>query len=1081
MRLRIVVLLLLLCNTGWLVAQATLLSEDFNSCALPAGWQVSSIGNQNPIWLVGFSTNDDALGQSIDSTCCLIIDDDATGNNTPAYVIDFISPAFDASQHSTVELTMDVHYRDWNESEEYFDVLVTDGVTETRIAHFDQQRRNGDMLSDHFTLKYDLSLVTQSPQTRIILRYDDGGGFAWWAAVDNILVRGYGNGTNVVAENFNGCQKPLNWETEIVAGDADWQFGLVDTASKGYSSGNSMDGTCFALFDDDLVGQNAPYSTVRLATPWFDGSDFASYELNFDIILRYYKERIAVIVQHGNGDEFVVRESDGDIGGPYFPQYLHAVLDLSSYRNQQMRVVFEYVDGNEWGWWAGIDNVKITGTGAANDLCSNATEILTGANCITGDNQTALFDGPPATCTEKSVAGLWFKWQATFNGQAKVSTRADFNDVVSVFTGNCSAPTPLICNNRDEHGFIGETTYFSAEAGTSYLIRVSGQEGGFGTSRGTLCISVEQAPNAPAPPANDQCNTASVLTESANCLTINNLNATTAPVLPSLNTLARADVWYRFTAPALPANEQVVIQSNADFSDVITLYQGGCAALQEVVGNHKGGTLEAPGLTAGQSYWVQIAGTFATIEGNLCPQLQRKQVNAPVNDDCIAALSVAIGGTCTSGSNHAASFSGKQPSCVVTADRDVWFKFVAPSSGSVRINSGASFEHVLSIWEGPCNNLNEVFCAKNPLRCAGYFAVGNLNAGQTYFIQIASWNGAGGWNNGDVCVKILNGLNPPDFLPLTLEIEENCLGAGLAKLNVNASSGVAPYLYQGTPDGQILASGDIYLVIVTDAMGCEQSVIGIVDECLVSSCNIAASVSSQMPSCASASDGVLTANVIGGVEPYTYAWSNQATTSAIQNLSGGIYTVTVTDALDCETVITQELLSPALVAVAPTSIEQPGQGQSNGAIYVDVSGGTGMYSYVWLRNGSVFINSEDLTNAPAGDYELQVTDANGCMASVAFTLSEVVGTQDPGANIFAEVFPNPAKEKATLAVSFPTQRALYLSISDANGKILRTEAFEQVLEQNIPLEIKDLPSGTYQVRILTGQAVISLPLVVLRS
>jgi len=1077
MRLPFVVLLLSLFTTSQLSAQTILFSEDFNGCALPAGWQVSSVGNQNPVWLVGYSTNDDALGQSIDSTCCLIIDDDATGDNTPAYVISFTSPAFNASQHSTVELTMDVHYRDWNEAEEYFDVLVTDGVTEKIIAHYDQQRRNGQLLSDHFTLKYDLSLITQSPQTRIILRYNDAGGYAWWAAVDNIMVRGFGIGTNVVAETFNDCQKPTDWETEVVAGDADWSFGLVDTASKGYSSGNSMDGTCFALFDDDLVGQDAPYSTVRLATPWFDGSDFARYELNFDVILRYVKERIAVIVQHGNGDEFVVIESDGDVGGPYFPQYVHAALDLSAYRNQQMRVVFQYVDGNDWGWWAGIDNVKITGSGVANDLCDNATQIFTGVNCMEDNNRTALFDGPPASCTEKSVAGLWYTWQASFNGQAKVTTRADFNDVVSVFTGSCPAPAALLCNNRDEHGFTGETTYFTAQAGTTYLIRVSGQEGGFGVSRGNLCINIEQVPNVPVAPANDNCTNAVVLTENANCLTISNLYATTAQALPSLNTLARADVWYRFTAPALPANEQLEIRSNADFSDIITLYQGTCAALQEVAGNHKGGALDLPALTAGQTYLVQIAGTFATIEGNVCPKLQRKQVDAPINDDCVAAVSVPIGGQCASGSNFNASFSGKQPSCVVSADRDVWFKFVAPSSGSVRLNSGASFEHVLTVWEGACNNLSEVFCAKNPLRCNGYFSVGNLSAGQTYYVQIASWNGAAGLNSGDICLKILNGLTPPEFQPLALEIEEQCLGAGLAKLNVQAIDGVGPYTLQGAPDGQILASGDIYLVIATDAMGCEQSVIGIVDECLVSSCNLAASVTAQNPSCAATSNGALTANVIGGVEPYSYLWSNNATAPTIQNLNGGIYTVTVTDALDCETVIIQELLSPAPIIVSPTSLEQPGQGQNNGAIFVEVSGGTGMYTFLWLRNGAVFVNSEDLTNAPAGEYELQVTDGNGCVTTVAFTLSEVVGTAQPDGLVFAEIFPNPARDKATLAVSFPSARSLYLSIFDATGKILRTTFYHQVLELNISLEIKDLPAGAYQVRMLTGQETIVRTLV----
>ncbi len=1076
--MRIVVLLLLLGETMGLSAQVTLFSENFNQCSLPAGWEVSSIGNQNPAWLVGFSTNNDALGQSIDGTCCLIIDDDQTGDNTAAYVISFTSPPFDASQHSTVELTMDVHYRDWGEAQEYFDVLVTDGVTETKIAHYDQQRRNGELLSDHFTLKYDLSLVTRSPQTRIILRYDDAGGFAWWAAVDNILVRGYGEGTNVVAESFNGCQKPEGWETVIVAGNDDWKFGLIDTISKAYSNGNSMDGTCFAFFDDDQIGEDAPYSTVRLATPWFDGSDFANYELNLDVILRYYKERIAVIVEHGNGDEFVVRESDGDVGGPYFPQYQHAVLDLSPYRNQQMRVVFEFADGNDWGWWAGIDNVKITGTGAANDLCSNATEIFTGTNCLPGDNRTALFDGPPAACAEKSIAGLWYKWQATFSGQAKVTTRADFNDVVSVFTGSCTTPQPLLCNNRDEHGFTGETTYFTAVTGTSYLIRVSGQDGGFGVPRGALCINLVQVPAAPLPPANDNCAGAITLTANAACVTFNNLHANTPQIQPSLNELARADMWYRFTAPAVPANQQLEIQSNADFSDIITLYQGTCNTLQELSSNHKGRSLDIPALTTGQTYFVQIAGTFATVEGNVCPKLQTKQVNAPANDDCIAASLVAIGGQCTSGSNGNATFSGRQPSCVVTADRDVWFKFTAPSSGFVRLNSGAAFEHVMAIWEGNCNNLNEVFCTKNPLRCNGFVTVGNLSAGQTYYVQIASWNGAAGLNSGDICLKILNGLTPPDFQPMALEIEENCLGAGLAQLKVQAVHGVQPYLYQGNPDGQILASGDIYIVIATDAMGCEQSVVGIVDECLVNNCAIVASVSTQKPTCVDASDGVLTANVVGGVSPYVYAWSTSASTASINNLPAGNYSVTITDAVDCETVITQVLTAPEPVSILPTSIDQPAPGQSNGAVFVDIIGGNGLYTYIWLRNGAVFTQSEDLTNAPAGDYALQVTDGNGCAATLEFTLSEIVGTDQPEAQVFAEIFPNPAKEKATLSVSFLGMRTLYLSIADQNGRLIRTQMYKQVQEQNFPLEVRDLPAGTYQVRMLTDQESVVLPLVV---
>ncbi|MEO6037209.1 MAG: hypothetical protein ABIQ93_02270, partial [Saprospiraceae bacterium] len=809
--------------------------------------------------------NDDDYGQSMNGSCFLFIDDDATGDNTPAYSIDFVSPPFDASQHATVELNVDVHYRDWYNADESFTVLVTDGVTEMPISRFDRGHQTGDTLSEFVTLKYDLSLLTQSPQARLIFRYDDAGGYNWWAAVDNITVTGYGEGTNILAETFNDCQLPGGWESEIVTGAAGWQVGLVDTASKAYYQGSSMDGSCFVLFDDDLVGELAPFSVVRMATPWFNGTDFGTYLLNLDVILRYYKEKIAVYVENGNGEENLVGESTGDIGGPYFPDYQHVALDLSPYRSQQMRVVFEYDDGHDWGWWAGFDNVKITGLGAANDLCSNARPLVTGAACQPGDNRTAVFDGPLSPCTDKGVGGLWYTWTPAFSGIGRVTTQAQFNDVVNVFTGGCATPQLLLCDNRDEHGFTGESSFFNVQAGTEYLLRVSGRDTGFGIPRGDLCITVDQATAFPVRPANDDCADALNLPVNGACSGGNNANATMSPSLPALNELARADVWYKFTAPVLAANEQLEISSNATFSDILTVYQGGCATLTEVASNHKGGRLQLTSLTAGQIYYLQIAGNFATVEGTLCPQIQKKMATAPPNDHCVAAINVPLGGQCTAGSNVNAGYSGWKPSCVVSVDRDVWFKFTAPASGAVRINTGADFEHVLAIWQGDCLDLTQVFCAKNPLRCDGYVLVGSLAAGQTYYLQIASWlTAAAGPATGTVCLKILDGITPPEFLPITLQVQEKCTGVGTAKLLVTAHGGVAPLSFQGNADGQELNSGSTYLVVVTDAIGCEQSLVGLVDACDAGACSLAATLTPTPPTCHDGSNGSLTVMTGGG-------------------------------------------------------------------------------------------------------------------------------------------------------------------------------------------------------------------------
>ena len=143
-----------------------------------------------------------------------------------------------------------------------------------------------------------------------------------------------------------------------------------------------------------------------------------------------------------------------------------------------MRVVFEYDDGKAWGWWAGLDNIKVTGSGVANDICTNAVTLYSGMNCLPANTFNALFDGPASPCVARSVGGLWYHWTADFSGTARFKTTADFNDVVMVYSGDCNNLTPVLCNNDDEHGFTGETTYFTAQAGVQYLIQVSGREEG---------------------------------------------------------------------------------------------------------------------------------------------------------------------------------------------------------------------------------------------------------------------------------------------------------------------------------------------------------------------------------------------------------------------------------------------------------------------------------------------------------------------------------------------------------------------------------------------------------------------------
>ncbi|MEI6411017.1 MAG: T9SS type A sorting domain-containing protein, partial [Bacteroidota bacterium] len=695
------------------------------------------------------------------------------------------------------------------------------------------------------------------------------------------------------------------------------------------------------------------------------------------------------------------------------------------------------------------------------------------------NNLTAVFDGPPAECTPRATAGVWYSWQADFTGKAKFNSGADFNDVANVYTGGCASPQSMTCNNRDEHGFTGESTYFDAVAGNTYLIRVSGTEEPYGVARGNLCARVEAVANAPAQPVNDACDHALDLTVNGPCIAGNNRNGTMSTQLPSLNELARSDVWYRFTAPpALTANQILQVQSNASFSDIITLYAGGCNNLTEIAGNHHGRSLDLPALTEGQTYYVQIAGNFASIEGDLCPQILKKQENAPANDNCIAAETIALNGQCTPGTNAFAGFSGNIPPCVSNVTSDVWYKFTATASGAVRINTGAQFEHVMAVWSGDCNGLTPIFCADNPKRCDGFVLVGNLTAGQTYYIQIASKEGPAGIETGDFCLKVLDAALQPEFSAMELQVEENCNSLSTAAIKIKVNGGMQPYTFEGTPNNAVLNSGDAYLVVVTDAIGCQKSWVGVVDNCAQSGCTLAASVTQQYPLCHNSADGSLMANIAGGTPPYTYNWSNGVQGQSITGLTSGTYGLTIQDALGCDINLGYVLNSPDPILVAPSDVTQPTTGLNNGAIYVDVIGGAGMYNYAWSRNGVPFVNAEDLTGAPGGDYTLFVTDANGCTATLQYTLTEIVGSQNPTQTVFAEIFPNPAKDKATLTLALPKASNVQWSIIDGSGKIMRQANLENVLDQDIALDMKDLSAGAYLVKIVVGEAVYYRKLVI---
>ncbi len=142
------------------------------------------------------------------------------------------------------------------------------------------------------------------------------------------------------------------------------------------------------------------------------------------------------------------------------------------------------------------------------------------------------------------------------------------------------------------------------------------------------------------------------------------------------------------------------------------------------------------------------------------------------------------------------------------------------------------------------------------------------------------------------------------------------------------------------------------------------------------------------------SDGFITTEVTGGIQGYTYLWSNGTTTANLYNLVAGNYSVIVTDNTGCTASANITLTEPPsmlhVVSISSpvkngTSYNVSSKGAEDGKINLTVSGGSPPYTYQWYPYGKNERNPDTLR---AREYTVVVTDASGESISQKITLTE---------------------------------------------------------------------------------------------
>ncbi len=263
--------------------------------------------------------------------------------------------------------------------------------------------------------------------------------------------------------------------------------------------------------------------------------------------------------------------------------------------------------------------------------------------------------------------------------------------------------------------------------------------------------------------------------------------------------------------------------------------------------------------------------------------------------------------------------------------------------------------------------------------------------------------------------------------------------------------GTEPFVYEwcnGTSGNSAsnLPAGDCE-VTITDNAGCE------VTQTFSIISTPAPTLSAVItPATCGQCNGAIAITVTGGVEPFSYDWSNGASLSNIANLCAGSFDLTLTDGAGCDVQGTFVVPgSPAITLSADTT--QSTCGNSTGAINLTVTDGNSPFTFVWNGPGISNVSSEDLSNIAAGSYTVEVTDASNCEA----TLTVDVTNSDQPALSFA----------VTNASCGAPAGGIDLTVGSINGQ--PTYLWSGPNSFNATTEdISNVPAGTYTVTVTVG-------------
>jgi len=208
----------------------------------------------------------------------------------------------------------------------------------------------------------------------------------------------------------------------------------------------------------------------------------------------------------------------------------------------------------------------------------------------------------------------------------------------------------------------------------------------------------------------------------------------------------------------------------------------------------------------------------------------------------------------------------------------------------------------------------------------------------------------------------------------------NCNGGNDGTATIIINGGTPNYIQNWGPNNPLNLSEGAANYQITDNNGCTYT-----DSVIITEPNILTATFTQtnVSTCLGA-DGSINTTISGGTNPYIYSWNNGFITEDLNNLSAGIYLLTVTDDKGCIAILNVTITEPLSPTLSFSQANVSCYDGNDGSIDLTVNGGTSPFTYIWTTTAT----TQDINSLIEGQYTVQVSDNNSCTQNITITITE---------------------------------------------------------------------------------------------